>query len=259
MEYRLQENGFHSCSLQEETLRVEVREHTHASLYVTYDKVAQLDAMIQLQPHASLRILFKNENQHDLQLQVHADVLEDARLQIGFLEVEAGRSDICCDINLKERDAQADMISSTLVQGEKHYDMKIVHEHSDTKGNMSHFAVVEENAAYTMKASGIIVKGAHRSASHQKTRVLTMSGRHRSKVDPILLIDEDDVKASHAMTLGQMDENQLYYLMSRGLTRQEALGLLSVGYLMPICDFFEEAHINASLKAEMEKKVGLHV
>ena len=86
-----------------------------------------------------------------------------------------------------------------------------------------------------------------------------MTHQHKCKVDPILLIDEDQVKASHAMTLGQMDENQLYYLMSRGLNTQQALGLLSIGYLMPITQFFEDDEMNMKMKEEMEKKVGLHV
>ena len=55
-----------------------------------------------------------------------------------------------------------------------------------------------------------IVKGAHASESHQTTRVLTLSDHHNSEVVPVLYIDENDVKASHATTLGQPDENQLY-------------------------------------------------
>ena len=109
-----------------------------------------------------------------------------------------------------------------------------------------------------MEACGKIVKGAHDSASHQASRVLTLSNQQSSEVIPLLLIDENDVKASHATTLGQPDENQLYYLQSRGLSRSQALGLLTVGYLMPISDLFDDATYHDEMKNEIEKRVGLH-
>ena len=75
---------------------------------------------------------------------------------------------------------------------------------------------------------------------------------------PVLLIDENEVKASHATTLGQPDENQLYYLQTRGLSRSQALGLLTLGYLLPISELFDNEEIKEKLKNEIEKKVGLH-
>ena len=63
-----------------------------------------------------------------------------------------------------------------------------------------------------------------------------MSDRHSSEVVPILYIDENDVKASHAMTLGQPDADQLYYLQTRGLNLEQALGLMSIGYFLPVIE-----------------------
>ena len=123
---------------------------------------------------------------------------------------------------------------------------------------MENYAVVEEGGQYRMEATGKIIKGAREKNSHQKTRVLTMSERHSSEVVPVLLIDENDVKASHATTLGQPDENQLYYLQTRGLSRRQALGLLTVGYIMPITELFDQEEVRTALKDEIEMKVGLH-
>ena len=123
---------------------------------------------------------------------------------------------------------------------------------------MENYAVVEEGGQYRMEATGKIIQGARESNSHQKTRVLTMSERHSSEVVPVLLIDENDVKASHATTLGQPDENQLYYLQTRGLSRRQALGLLTVGYIMPITELFDQEEVRTALKDEIEMKVGLH-
>ena len=259
MKLQVQNNDFLRLQIEDELVEIEVPSNTHASLYLTYDKVEQLSLMITVAQYASLKVLLENTSEDDVNCNIKGMVFEGGNLNVGLLEVEKGNSNIHCQIQLKEPYAKADVMSATLAQSQKEYKVDIIHESRDSEGIMNHYAIIQDDAKYAMKASGIIQKGASGSASPQKTRVLTMTKRHRCKVDPILLIDEDEVKASHAMTLGQMDENQLYYLMSRGLTRQQALGLLSAGYLMPICNFFANEEVNASMKEEMEKKVGLYV
>ena len=72
---------------------------------------------------------------------------------------------------------------------------------------------------------------------------------------PKLLIDENDVQASHATSVGRIDENQLIYLQSRGLTEGQVLNLISTGYLMPIASFIENEQLQNQLKEEIESKV----
>jgi Fe-S cluster assembly protein SufD len=55
----------------------------------------------------------------------------------------------------------------------------------------------------------------------------------------VLNIDENEVKASHAATVGKLNESHLFYLMSRGLTKEEARRLVTLGYLKPIVSYFE--------------------
>ena len=61
-----------------------------------------------------------------------------------------------------------------------------------------------------------------------------LSPKARGDANPILLIDEDDVKAGHAASVGQVNPEQIYYLMSRGITRTEAERLIIYGFLAPV-------------------------
>ena len=70
-----------------------------------------------------------------------------------------------------------------------------------------------------------------------------------------LLIDENDVQASHAMSMGRVDDDQLYYLMSRGLTMQQCTSLISTGYLMPIADVIDQEELRNTLRKELEGKI----
>lgn len=63
------------------------------------------------------------------------------------------------------------------------------------------------------------------------------------------------VEASHAMSIGRVDDEQLYYLMSRGLTLPQVTALISSGYLMPVADVIEKEEIRSVLREELERKL----
>ena len=71
-----------------------------------------------------------------------------------------------------------------------------------------------------------IENGSTKSNGQQTERVLMLSPKARGDANPILLIDEDDVKAGHAATVGQVNQEQVYYMMSRGIPRKEAERLI---------------------------------
>ena len=61
-----------------------------------------------------------------------------------------------------------------------------------------------------------------------------LNDRARGDANPILLIDEDDVTAGHAASVGRVDPIQLFYLMSRGISQKEAERLVIHGFLAPV-------------------------
>ncbi len=68
----------------------------------------------------------------------------------------------------------------------------------------------------------IIEKPAQQTVSFLEDNILSIGNSTRNHSQPILEIEADDVKASHGATTGRIDEEQIYYLMSRGLSRDEA-------------------------------------
>ena len=240
-------------------LNIRVCENTHVKLIVSYAGIgAMRQSHIELEPGSSLVILMKNMDVKENQLTQDAIVQRDASLTIAYWEIDEGKTDIDLHVSLTSEGSSCTIKSATIAQEHKNFKMECVHETAYTSSLMENYAIVKDGGNFYMEATGKIVKGAHDSASHQATRVLTLSENHNSEVLPVLLIDENDVKASHATTLGQPDENQLYYLQSRGLSRAQALGLLTVGYLMPISELFDDEQYREFMKDEIEKKVGLH-
>lgn len=261
MEYSVH-SGFDTLTLTARTdtqLQLVVDERINASLLVTYSGTREsLQVDIIMKPASSLTLMLKNEGSEDAQLRVMGSVYKDASLTLALCELNKGNTQADVALDLCGEGAAAMLRSACIASSCKQFHMQCNHLCPHTEGFMENYAVVEENGSYRMEAVGKIIKGAHESNSHQKTRVLTMSEQHESEVVPVLLIDENDVKASHATTLGQPDENQLYYLQTRGLSRRQALGLLTVGYIMPITELFEQEEVRTALKDEIEMKVGLH-
>ncbi|MEG0328812.1 MAG: SufD family Fe-S cluster assembly protein [Longicatena sp.] len=262
MEYTIQKDGFSELVLEQDAdmnCTIVVDKQRHASLLLTYSGIDVKRVLnIHVGRDSTLTLMVKNEVLAHLTLKFLASVEANASLSLALCELNQNEVDVEGTINLKENGASTLLRSATLASNQKHFVLEVQHHAPYTSGIMEHYAIVKETGNYFMQATGKIRKGAYGSASHQTTRVLTMSEKHNSEVIPLLLIDEHDVKASHACTLGQLDEHQLYYLQTRGLSRELALGLLSIGYMMPISEMFEDEEINQKLKNEIEMKVGLH-
>ena len=120
---------------------------------------------------------------------------------------------------------------------------------------MDNYGVVKDEGKLVIDGIGTITKGQHGSASHQTNKIMVFDAKCVASANPYLYIDEYDVKASHAAGVGKMDEEHLYYLQSRGLSKKQAMHLITYGYLKPVIEVVD----NEMLKERFEKalsKVG---
>lgn len=113
-------------------------------------------------------------------------------------------------------------------------DSKVVNRGHHTIGNIFQHGVILDRATLTFNGIGLIENGAKHADAQQESRVLMLSDKARGDANPILLIEEFEVTAGHAASIGQVDEQQLYYLMSRGLTKVAAEYLVIRGFLGPV-------------------------
>jgi len=205
---------------------------------------------------AEVSFLFWNVSDRETKIDESYEVMKDAKLTIAMGECNASDSGRTTYVALRENGAQALVSSASLVQAKKNYSMNVVNFAPHTNGEMRNYAVVLKSGVLMIDAIGTIVKGAKRSENHQTSRALSFEDGQKSTILPELLIDENDVQASHAMSIGRMDDDQLYYMMSRGLTPQQCTTLISTGYLMPITEVIDNDELREKLAGEMERKIG---
>lgn len=100
-----------------------------------------------------------------------------------------------------------------------------------TIGHILQHGVIRERGTLTFNGIGHILKNAKGSDAQQESRVLMLSDGARGDANPILLIDENEVTAGHAASVGRVDPEEMYYLMSRGLRKEAAERLVIRGFL----------------------------
>ncbi len=119
-------------------------------------------------------------------------------------------------------------------------DVLIVHKAPNTFGNMTNIGIANKKGKIVLNGVEKIEKGMKNANAFQTLKGIITSDEAVIEVNPILLIDEFDVKAGHGATIGKIEEDQLYYLQSRGLTRIEAEKLIINGFLTPIIDEIDD-------------------
>lgn len=159
--------------------------------------------------------------------------------------------------NLMGDGSYADTKTVTIGRGNQtqNFTTKVVHFGKHSEGWILKHGVQKDSATSIFNGIGKIEHGASKSNAQQSSRVLMLDEKARGDANPILLIDEDDVMAGHAASVGRVDPTQLYYLMSRGIPKREAERLVIHGFLAPVVNELPIEGVKAQLVEVIERKV----
>ena len=116
----------------------------------------------------------------------------------------------------------------------------IVHGNRNCFSNMLSKGAVKDKAQTIHRGLIEIKKGFTGNNGYQKEEALILNDGARANAVPNLKIDNDDVRCTHGVTIGQLDDEKLFYLMSRGLSKKEATRNYLLGYFYPVLSKFPE-------------------
>lgn len=168
--------------------------------------------------------------------------------QLTVVFVAAIEADVYVSVRLTGKGAKATVIG--LISGRGVHSIAIhtkqIHEAPETTSNLLVKAVLTDEAGFSYDGVIRIDRSAQKSDAYQKNENLLLSPHARARSDPALEILANDVRCTHGSTTGKLSEDQLWYLMSRGLPRRVASQLLVEG-------FFEQAIETISDTIRQEK------
>ena len=116
------------------------------------------------------------------------------------------------------------------------YIQNVIHNEKHTNSNITNFAIGLNNSNVNFDTTGKINKGMSGSDCRQLSKGIIISDDATITSEPILLIDEYDVFAAHGASIGKMSDEEMFYLMSRGLSKDEALTLIVNGLIEPFLE-----------------------
>jgi len=189
-----------------------------------------------------------------------ARVARDASLHWVGLGLGSGQGKLRMETDITGDGASARITGAYVGQGSQHLDYDTTQEHAapHTTSDLAFRGILRDRATAVWSGMIKVDPGAQRTDAFQESRNLLLSDGAHADAIPGLEIEANDVRCTHAATVARLDADQVFYLMSRGLTRGEAERLLVGGFLEVIAGRLEDAPflheaVSAALERELER------
>lgn len=122
-------------------------------------------------------------------------------------------------------------------------------------GNIESHGVLMDNSKKVFRGNLDFKRGAKSAKGSEEEFAILMDPTVISDSIPALLCDEDDVEGHHAASAGQIDDNQLFYLMSRGLSERESKKLIVEASFAPIIDMIASDQLKEIIRNEVDRRL----
>ena len=133
-------------------------------------------------------------------------------------------------INLNGINSSIKYNFSTIVTNNQKYTIVINHNNKNTNSYITNHGVVLNDSKLIFEVNSIVKKGNILCNINQDSKIITM-GRNNSIIKPNLFIDEYNVNAKHSAIIGKFNEEEIFYLKTKGLSEKQALDLLINGFI----------------------------
>jgi Fe-S cluster assembly protein SufD len=163
------------------------------------------------------------------------------------------------DANLAGQGAAALMSGAYFVNGQQHldYDTEQNHLVPHTTSDLLYKGALKDEARSVWQGNIHVYPGAQRTDAYQASRNLSLSNSARADSIPGLEIEADDVRCTHGAAVSQVDREEIFYLMTRGIPEKIAEQLIVNGFFKPVLDRIPMANVRARLEASFAAKMGL--
>ena len=187
----------------------------------------------------------------------HARVERDAELDwvAGGFGSKRGKTRIQNDLN--GPGATSRVTGAYFADGTQHLDYDTFQEHiaPDCESDFAFKGALRDHATAVWRGMIRVEPNAQKTNAYQECRNLMLSPTTHAVPIPGLEILANDVRCTHGATVGRVDREQLFYLMARGLTRQEAERLIVRGFFQDVLDRIELEPVREAVTAALEARI----
>lgn len=182
---------------------------------------------------------------------------EGARTEVMIFTCDKTAAIDSVEVEMLGRNSYFSFKGLSVLDDSQNHRLRVVARHKapHTTSRQLYKSVLSEAAFSDFETAVSVQRGAIRADSKQLCRNLLLSEGARAVSRPLLNIDNDDVSCTHGATTGPMEESELFYLRSRGLTESNAKELLVYGFVEEILETVQGPQIRARLESLVKEKL----
>ena len=187
----------------------------------------------------------------------HARVERDAELDWVSGGFGSKRGKVRIQNDLAGEGATSRVTGAYFTDGDQHLDYDTFQEHiaPNTTSDFAFKGALRDTSTAVWRGMIRVEKDAQKTNAYQENRNLLLSKSAHADSIPGLEILANDVRCTHGATLGQVDREQLFYLMARGLPRAEAERLIVRGFFQDVLDRIELEPVREALGQALEARI----
>ena len=195
---------------------------------------------IVLKENAQLEIVWmqSEHNQSRHQSEINVQQATGSRFSGNIIALHGAKIENIVSIKLQGERAECVANGLFLIDKQQQYstDITITHEVENCRSNQLFKGVLDEQAIGRFQGRVVVAKDAQKTEAFQSNNNLLLTKQAKMFTQPQLEIYADDVKCSHGATIGQLDEQALFYFRSRGISLKEARLLQQIGFVQDVID-----------------------
>ena len=186
-----------------------------------------------------------------------ANLGNNVNLSVFFADLSNGNSNVngCFNLNGRNINFHWCLASLSSNNDNKKFDITINHNNFETTGKSENFGICKDDSNLVFTGESKICNGCKKSKANQAARIMVFDEKSKAEATPILIIDENDIEASHSAAVGKINDEQLFYLTSRGVDEAEAKKLITYGYLSPVLRGFIDDDKKEQVAALIKEKM----
>ncbi|MDD4000191.1 MAG: SufD family Fe-S cluster assembly protein [Bacilli bacterium] len=194
--------------------------------------------------HSQVKILSVKNNQLNGKVRINTNIslAEAAYIKLNELASLPGDCELKTNLHLNKPYAKAEVNTVNVNSSNKEqvFSINVFHNSKRTISDLISYGIASHGSNLIINTDGIIKKGAGKVELRQKTKGMILDEKSHVSATPVLEIDDYDVIASHGASIGAIDEELLYYLMSRGISREDSEKLVISGFINPFLASIKE-------------------
>ena len=179
--------------------------------------------------------------------------------QVDFIDCNAGSrlSKSSVETHLEGDSSETKIVGAFYGHEDQHFDIdaRVWHRNENTTADLVTRGVIDDLARSVYEGVQDVGRDAWNTSSYQRENTLMLSDESEADASPKLIINNHDTEASHSATVGQVDDEDMFYMASRAVPERTAKNMLVKGFYVPVLEEIEVDELREGFQALVRERL----